>query len=155
MSLANFNLHYAYKVQSSRMIGAPKFLNNISKVSENNTYFPPYNVTQLSKDDYVLDIAVAGYDPNNITVVYEEDILTVQTKDFGVKNTDYTNSGADCEYPRVIHKAISNRRFRICWALMEYLQIDKVEYKNGIISIHIKYVLPESKKAKEFPLTTV
>lgn len=138
----------------SRMIGSSNILERLSKIAENSTNFPPYNLVQTSKDQYVIEVAVAGYDPNNISVLYENDVLTVKTKDYGISKIESTDAPDVPEFPKVLHRGISKRRFQIKWVLTEYLVVDSVEYKDGIINIRINYILPESKKAKEFPLLT-
>ena len=49
------------------------------RVVQNN--YPPYNIRKAGKDKYAIEVAVAGFNKNDVEVEYEDNLLTVKTKD--------------------------------------------------------------------------
>ena len=71
-------------------------LGNGSVVQSN---YPPYNIRKAGKDKYAIEVAVAGFNKNDVEVEYEDNLLTIKTKD--VKRTE------EKESDEVIHRGIS------------------------------------------------
>ena len=67
------------------------------------TNYPPYNIRKAGKDKYAIEVAVAGFNKDDVEVEYEDNLLTVKTKD--VKRTE------EKEGDEVIHRGISQRSF--------------------------------------------
>ena len=42
--------------------------------------YPPYNIRKAGKDKYAIEIALAGFNKNDVEVEYEDNLLTVKTK---------------------------------------------------------------------------
>ena len=63
------------------------------------TNYPPYNIRKAGKDKYAIEVAVAGFNKDDVEVEYEDNLLTVKTKD--VKRTE------EKEGDEVIHRGIS------------------------------------------------
>ena len=61
--------------------------------------YPPYNIRKVGKDGIEISIALAGFSKKDVEVEYEDNLLTVRTKQ--VKKTD--EKGGD----EVIHRGIS------------------------------------------------
>ena len=43
--------------------------------------YPPYNIRKAGKDKYAIEVAVAGFNKDDVEVEYEDNLLTVKTKD--------------------------------------------------------------------------
>ena len=43
--------------------------------------YPPYNIRKAGKDKYAIEVAVAGFNKNDVEVEYEDNLLTVKTKE--------------------------------------------------------------------------
>ena len=59
------------------------------------TNYPPYNIRKAGKDKYAIEVAVAGFNKDDVEVEYEDNLLTVKTKD--VKRTE-EKEGDEEEY---------------------------------------------------------
>merc|ERR1712054_654386 len=68
-----------------------------------HTNYPPYNIRKAGKDKYAIEVAVAGFNKDDVEVEYEDNLLTVKTKQ--VKRTEEKEGG------EVIHRGISQRSF--------------------------------------------
>merc|ERR1712093_726334 len=42
--------------------------------------YPPYNIRKTGKDKYAIEVAVAGFNKDDVEVEYEDNLLTVKTK---------------------------------------------------------------------------
>ena len=43
--------------------------------------YPPYNIRKAGKDKYAIEVAVAGFNKDDVEVEYEDNLLTVKTKE--------------------------------------------------------------------------
>ena len=93
----------------------------MNDISEN---YPPYNIESNGKDSYTIEIAVAGFDENNLTISLENGQLTV------IGNREDDNS-------QYMHRGIANRSFKRTFKLAEYVEVIGAGIKNGILEIKI------------------
>jgi len=107
--------------------------NTVSQSTKASGY-PPYNIFKY-KDNYVLEVAVAGFSKEDISVTVKELTLTVE----GVKLPSVD------EY---VHKGIANRDFKQEFVLAEYVVVKEAELKDGMLRITLEQELPEEKKPK-------
>ena len=74
--------------------------------------YPPYNIRKTGKDNYAIEVALAGFNKNDVEVEFEDNLLTVKTKQVnksnGEKTSIYHSKNTDDE---IIHKGISQRQF--------------------------------------------
>jgi molecular chaperone IbpA len=105
-----------------------------SSVKELNAY-PPYNVIRVSETETVLEYAVAGFNEKQITVEVENNILKIT----GTKDTS--------DIANYLYKGVATRSFEKRFSLHKNSEVTKAEYADGMLSIHIKSVTPESNKS--------
>ena len=96
--------------------------------------YPPYNIYK-NKDTYVLELAVAGFAKEDLTISVKELTLTVE----GELSTPQEEA---------IHKGIATRDFKQDFVLAEYVVVRGAELKDGLLRITLEQELPEEKKAK-------
>ena len=101
------------------------------------TNYPPYNVIKVDEDNFVVELAVAGFSKTDIDVSTADGKLTVK----GELNTEDNDS-------KFIHRGIAARKFTREWALGEYMEVKASELKDGMLKIDIVRILPEEKKPK-------
>jgi len=41
--------------------------------------YPPYNIRKTGKDNYAIEVALAGFNKNDVEVEFEDNLLTVRT----------------------------------------------------------------------------
>ena len=54
-----------------------RILNNFANSEQANTY-PPYNISKIDDCTYRISIALAGFETNDIDIILEKDILTLE-----------------------------------------------------------------------------
>jgi molecular chaperone IbpA len=101
------------------------------------TNYPPYNVIKVDEDNFVVELAVAGFAKTDIDVSTADGKLTVK----GELNAEDNDS-------KFIHRGIAARKFTREWALGEYMEVKAAELKDGMLKIDIVRILPEEKKPK-------
>ena len=104
------------------------------------TNYPPYNIRKAGKDKYAIEVAVAGFNRDDVEVEYEDNLLTVKTKD--VKRTE------EKEGDEVIHRGISQRSFARSFTIADDVKVNGAELKDGLLTISCEKIIPEIKKKR-------
>jgi len=103
--------------------------------------YPPYNIRKTGKDNYAIEVALAGFNKKDVEVEFEDNLLTVRTK-----HIDKLNSkNADGE---IIHKGISQRQFARSFTIADDIKVNHAELKDGLLTISCERIVPEHKKKK-------
>jgi|TARA_R100001510_G_C7655668_1_gene214965 molecular chaperone IbpA len=102
--------------------------------------YPPYNISKIKDGEYKVEMAVAGFTKQDITVTVKENILAVKGK----------KEKSESDF---LYKGIGERSFSQNFRLAEFMYIDKAELKDGILRITLKQELPEEKKEKTIKIT--
>ena len=110
--------------------------NHVQTVSASTNY-PPYNVIKVDEDNFVVELAVAGFAKTEIDIVTSDGKLIVKGE-----------SKAEDNDSKFIHRGIAARKFTREWALGEYMEVKAAELKDGMLKIDIVRILPEEKKPK-------
>jgi molecular chaperone IbpA len=117
-----------------------RFANQLS------TNYPPHNVVKLDETRYAIEIAVAGFKRDEINVEIEQEVLTVRGA------SDIQNESTGRQY---LHRGLSSRDFERSWQLAEHMIVEGAEMKDGILTVSLKYVIPEEKKARVIDIVEV
>ena len=118
------------------MIGWDTFFPKLETLAKtNSTSFPPYNVRKVDEDNFIIELAVAGYKKSDLTVTEEDCCVTV------IGELPETND----EY---LHKGIAGRKFTRTFSLAEHMLTDGLHLVDGMLLIKIKREIPEEKKPK-------
>ena len=104
------------------------------------TNYPPYNIRKAGKDKYAIEVAVAGFNKDDVEVEYEDNLLTVKTKD--VKRTEKK------EGDELIHRGISQRSFARSFTIADDVKVNGAELKDGLLTISCEKIIPEIKKKR-------
>ena len=102
--------------------------------------YPPYNIRKTGKDKYAIEVAVAGFNKDDVEVEYEDNLLTVKTKD--VKRSE------EKEGDEVIHRGISQRSFARSFTIADTVKVNGAELKDGLLTISCEKIIPEIKKKR-------
>jgi molecular chaperone IbpA len=99
--------------------------------------FPPYNLTKVDEDHYVIEVALAGYTKEDIEVTLEKDVLTVKS----IEKDTKTNS-------EVLHQGIAKRLWTQQFVLGEWMLVKDAALKDGLLTIKVEREVPEELKAR-------
>ena len=104
--------------------------------------YPPYNVVKLDDAHYVVEVAVAGFNEEELDVELKDGVLTVAGE--RAKQEDA---------PEYLHRGISARSFVRRFTLADNVEVRAATVKNGILSVALEHVVPEEKKPKKIAIT--
>ena len=98
--------------------------------------YPFYNIIKVDETNWVLEVALAGYDKSNITIEEKDSCLTITGKTPADSSTTF------------VHQGISRRSFKKTFRLGEWMFIKSAKMENGILSVAVELVVPDEKKPK-------
>jgi len=101
--------------------------------------FPPYNIVKTGEYTYDVELALAGFSKDDITVDYADNMLSVKSVK---KTTDETSDDG------VLHRGISKRHFSKSFTIADDVEVKGAELKDGLLRISLERIIPESKKAR-------
>ena len=104
------------------------------------TNFPPYNIVKTGEYTYDVELALAGFSKDDIEVHYENNMLTVKSKQ-KEKSEAKDEDG-------VIHRGISKRWFSKSFTIADDVEIKGAELKDGLLKVSMERIVPEGKKAR-------
>ena len=128
-------------------IGFDNMFDELIRVSaqQSSTNYPPYNVVQITEDEYMISLAVAGFGFDNLSVTKEKNFLIIEGKEYQADSEQIV--------PNYLHKGISNRDFRREFKLADHVEIENAHLELGILNIHLKREIPEEQKPKSIAIT--
>ena len=103
--------------------------------------YPPYNIRKAGKDKYAIEVALAGFNKKDVEVEFEDNLLTVRTKQ--VNKTDDKNVNGE-----IIHKGISQRQFARSFTIADDVKVSGAELKDGLLTVACERIVPDYKKKK-------
>jgi len=126
---------YTWEVYSPFNVGLENIFNRLDAMSGHNTNYPPYNIVKHDNANYEIEIALAGFKPEEIEVSTEQNILRVASK---VEKRD-----SERVY---VHKGLSRRSFSNSWQLADDVRVSSVNFADGLLTILLEKVIPEHQK---------
>ena len=114
-------------------------LGNGSLAMQSN--YPPYNIRKTGKDKYSIEVALAGFSRKDVEVEFEDNLLTVRTKQVN-KTEDNIKNG------EILHKGISQRQFARSFTIADDVKVNGAELKDGLLTISCEKIIPEIKKKR-------
>lgn len=128
------------------MIGFDRMANlldNAARSGQSQPSYPPYNIEQINEDEYLITMAVAGFEDNELSLLSENNTLTVE----GQKDTD------EAEH-KYLHQGIAARNFKHRFQLAEHVKVTHAELRNGLLNIALVREIPEAMKPKKIQIST-
>ncbi|WP_370235948.1 Hsp20 family protein [Brevundimonas sp.] len=105
--------------------------------------WPPYNIETTGENAYRIELAVAGFSPDELTMEVKENLLTVT----GKKAT----TGEDRTY---LHRGLAERDFERRFQLADYVVVTEARLVNGLLTVDLKRELPEALKPRQIEIVT-
>ena len=132
------NLPELFEKIQRNSIGMDDYLNRFWE-SETTSNYPPYNIVQVNNVESRLEIALAGFKQDEVSVYTEFGKLYVQGK------KEESKDGG--EY---VHKGLANRSFSRVWTLSDDTEIREVEFNDGLLVVRLGKVVPDHHARKEY-----
>jgi molecular chaperone IbpA len=109
-----------------------RFANQVS----NN--YPPFNILKWNEDQYEIQIAITGFEKDEIRVEVERNQLSVfgESKEMSLGDAMY------------LHRGLATRDFEKTFTLAEHMEVKLAEIRNGMLRIQLFRNVPESEKPR-------
>ena len=128
-------------------VGYDKFFKDIEEVTKNVTKnvpsYPPYNIKQVSKNKYVIELAVAGFAKSDIEVTLEGNKLVIK----GSAKEDELK-----EEENFLFKGIANRNFTRSFTLADKIEIGQAEMVNGMLKVWLENLVQAQDTIKKIAI---
>ena len=108
--------------------------------SYSNNY-PPYNIRSNGKDQYSIELAVAGFDDKELSINLENGQITIE----GNKDNLEGN---------FMHQGIATRSFKRTFQLAEYVEVIGAGLNNGLLTVALERKLPEELRPKKIEISS-
>ena len=114
-------------------------LNEMAARKESN--YPAYNIAKDDDEHYRIEVALAGFSSDEISVQTEKGVLTVAAS----KSEDKGN---------YIHQGIAKRAFSKAFRLAEHIKVDDASYVDGILTIFLRREIPEAERPQKIAINS-
>ena len=112
-----------------------------SSASGTQENYPPFDLIKLGDNDYRIELAVAGFKPDEIDITAQQNVLLVSGR-----KKEEAEEGKGSDY---IYRGIATRSFERRFALADHIQVRGADLKDGLLSIELKREIPEAMKPKK------
>ena len=109
---------------------------------DSSNSYPPYNISKVDENNYVIEMALAGFNKADLEIELTSGELTIKSKkkDELEKNLN------------LIHQGISQRSFVRKFTLSDEILVKNAEMKDGMLIISLQRLIPEHKKPKSISI---
>ena len=104
--------------------------------------YPPYNIIKESEVKWRIELALAGWDKDDIEVSTESNVLLIKSKAAKAKSEE--------EY---LHRGVSTRTFARGFNLSDDVEIGTVTFTNGLLVVELRKIIPDHQKLKVYEIT--
>jgi molecular chaperone IbpA len=111
---------------------------------ETATGYPPYNIERTGDNTYRIEIAVAGFRPDELSIEVKESVVTVQG-----------HKAANDAERQFVHRGLAERNFERRFQLAEYVAVTDAHLADGLLQVNLKRELPEALKPRRIAIEQV
>ena len=143
MKGANMNLPTrVFDPFKNMTVGFDNIFDQLSTLSDFDIpNYPPYNIKKIDKENYQLEMALAGFTKADVIVEVKENTLSIHGCKDKMTTEDYN-----------IHKGISDRSFSKKFQLHKHIVVDNAELKDGLLKVSYHRDIPEAEKPKQIKI---
>jgi len=105
--------------------------------------YPPYNIERTDENAYRIELAVAGFRPDELAIEVKENLLTVTGR-----------KAANDDARKFLHRGLAERNFERRFQLADYVIVTDAALDNGLLSVSLKRELPEALKPRTIAIST-
>lgn len=126
------------------LLGFDQLFDNFEQRFANqiNNNYPPYNILKHDENTYEIEIAVTGFAPEEVSVEIDQNQLIVK----GHREREELTAST------FLYRGLATRDFTRTWTLAEHMEVGEGRIKNGVLTIELKRVIPESLKPRALRL---
>lgn len=137
-------LDFTPLVRSS--VGFDRMLEALEAASRMGTpdSWPPYDIVKTGEDDYRIDMAVAGFAEDDLTLTQDRNMLVVS----GRKDAP---EGDGASY---LYRGIAGRSFERRFELADHVRVEGATLSNGLLTVKLRREVPEELKPRRIEIAS-
>ena len=121
----------------SSFVGFDHLFNELEWTAKHaQDHYPPHNIIKAGDQEYLIELAIAGFTKDEITVEVKDRTLTV--------TGEHVSKGRE-----FIHRGISTKKFKRTFRLSEHVNVNGADIQDGILAIELQYVIPEDQRPRK------
>ena len=125
-------------------VGIDRLFDNLTRQMDSSSVnYPPYDIVQLTDDEYEIRIAVAGFADEDLEIQAHNGMLTIT-------GSKPSQQGEDFKY---LHNGISSRGFKREFTLADHVEVRDAILRDGILTVKLTRVVPEALKPRTIAIT--
>lgn len=127
-------------------VGFDKLVEEIKEASEKtkkSISYPPYNIKQVDENNYVIEMAVAGFGKTDIDVSLDNNKLVIS----GHVATEDQEEGS-----AYLWKGIANRAFQRTFTLADSIEVQSAEMVNGMLKVGLQNLVKTNDAIKKIAI---
>jgi molecular chaperone IbpA len=126
-------------------VGFDRFFDTFDTLlTEKPVSYPPHNTIKIDENCYQIELAVAGFDEDELTIDVLKNKLTIK----GAKKAGTTNR-------QYLHQGIANRSFERIVTLSDTVRVNGATLKAGILTVDFENVVPEELQPKRIFINAI
>ena len=103
--------------------------------------YPPYNIESVGENSYRIEIAVAGFRSEELSLEVRENLLTVQGRKAQTEDAR-----------RYLHRGLAERNFERRFQLADHVEVTEAKLADGLLVISLKREIPEALKPRKIEI---
>jgi molecular chaperone IbpA len=103
---------------------------------------PPFDIERQGEDRYSITLAIAGFRPDEVEIVAQNNLLTVT----GRKSDDDGTT-------QYLHRGIPAAAFERQFQLADFVVVEGATFQNGLLRIQLKREIPEAMKPRRIAIS--
>ena len=121
------------------LIGFDRLFDDMERRYANSTQtnYPPYNVVKHDEDHFEIEVAVAGFDKEDVTIEVDQNLLTIK----GQRQKEDDAS-------KYVYRGLAARDFERSFTLADYMEVGDAELTNGILRVKLTRIVPDALKPR-------
>ena len=132
-------LNFAAKDLDKFFVGYDRVFDRLrefhDEATKNIPNYPPFNIKKTAENQYVIEMAVAGFGKTDISIETEGDKLVVKG--------NAENGENDVE---TLYQGLALRPFTRMFTLNDSVEVQNAEMINGLLRITLERLIPESQR---------
>lgn len=102
--------------------------------------YPPYNIIKESNIKWRIEVALAGWSPEDIEVSTESNVLIVKSRAAKANEEEY------------VHRGVASRSFARGFNLSDDVEVGTVSFTNGMLVVELQKIIPDHQKLKVYDI---
>jgi molecular chaperone IbpA len=103
--------------------------------------YPPYDIARTGEESYRISLALAGFTPEQVTVMVQPNRLTVSGRKIDNGNQDF------------LFQSIAGRPFERHFSLADHVEVAGATFENGLLQLDLVRKVPEAMKPRRIEIS--